>query len=174
MTFTYEDVQRIVSDVSPDGDFDGWLREIWNFIERDKRNVCYTDYEIIGFYRLISGLCKLYGRFGEVWNGGDEDCCEVYLDIDYAPLLKYADYAEDSEEDLKDYIRLLINEDGFSEVRSLLSGVGTNKIFASIYYSMGCEDFSFTDDFDTALDCILNEVTADKMAAYEWLREILG
>lgn len=173
MTFTYEDVQRIVSDVSPDGDFEAWLREIWNFIERDKRNVCYTDYEIIGFYRLISGLCKLYGGFCGVWIGGDE-YYEVYLDIDYAPLLKYAEYAEDSEEDLKDYIRLLINEDGFSEVRSLLSGAGTNKIFASIYYSMGCEDFSFTDDFDTVMDSIMNDVTADKMAAYEWLREILG
>lgn len=173
MTFTYEDVQRIVSDVSPDGNFDTWLREIWNFIERDKCNVCRSNYEIIGFYRLISGLCRLYGGFVEVWNGCEE-YYEVYLDIDYQPLLKYAEFVEDSEEDLKDYIRLLINEDGFSEVRSLLSGVGTDKIFASIYYSMDYEDFSFTDDFDTVMDCIMNDVTADKMAAYEWLKEILG
>lgn len=173
MTFTYEDVQRIVADVSPDGDFNAWLHEIWNFIEHGKRNVCDTNYEIIGFYRLISGLCKLYGGFCEVWNGCEE-YYEVYLDIDYLPLLKYVEFAEDSEEDIKDYIRILINENGFSEVRSLLSGVGTNKIFASIYYSMGYEDFSFTDDFDTVMDSIMNDVTADKMAAYEWLREILG
>lgn len=173
MKFTYEDVKKITSDVSPDGDFETWLHEIWGFVEHDRRNVCGTSYEIIGFYRLISGLCKLYGGFGEVWNGGYEDY-EVWLDIDYAPLLEYAEFGEDSEEDLKEYIRSIIDENGFSEVRSLLSRVGTDKIFASIYYSLECEDFSFTDNFDTVMDCIMNEVTADKMAAYDWLSNILG
>ena len=73
-----------------------------------------------------------------------------------------------------DYIRSIINEPGFSEVCSLLSRVGTDKIFASIYYSLCYEYFSFTNNFDTVMNCIMNEITADKMAAYEWLKGILG
>ena len=97
MKFTFEDVRRIVSDVSPDGDFKVWLRGIWQFIERDKRNVCSSNYEIIGFYRLVGGLCRLYGEFVNVYDGCDYDDYDVYLDIDYEPLLKYADFDEDSE-----------------------------------------------------------------------------
>ena len=174
MTFTFEDVRRIVSDMSPDGDFESWLRGIWMFVERGKRNVCESNYEIIGFYRLIGGLCRLYGGFVNVWNDSGNDDYDVYLDIDYEPLLRNADFDEDSENYLKEFICSIVDEPGFSEVSSLLSGVGTDKIFASIYYSLGYEDFSFTNDFDMVMNCIMNDITADKMAAYEWLKGILG
>lgn len=173
MKFTFEDVKKIAYDMTPDGDFEGWLQALWAFIEHDRRNVCSTSYEIIGFYRLIYGLCKLYGGFVNVYCGGDEDY-GFYLEIDYEPLLKYAEFSEDSEEDIKEYIRMLVEENDFSEAAALLSSLGTDKVFVSIYFAMGYEDFSFADSDDEVICDILNELDGDKMTAYSWLKNILG
>lgn len=175
MKFTYGDVERIVDDISFDGKFNEWLFGIWEyFIEPSKRFVCGNALEIIGFYRLISGLCKLYGGFCNMLNSCGDDECDVYLDIDYGPLLEYAEVDEENEDGVKDYIRALIDQNSFSEVRTLLEKAGTDKLFASLYFAAEYEDFSFSSGFDDAFDSIMNEPNADKMAAYEWLKGIFG
>ncbi len=175
MIFSYKDVENITEDVLLDGDFKNWLHEVWSFyIEPARLNVCGTVYDIIGFYRLISGLCGLYKGFCCVLE--DYGCVdtEVCVDIDYKPLVKDFGYSGSCGDALEEYIFEIVHENGFSEVRKCLAKAGVDTVFASLYYSVGFEDFSFSDNFKTVLNSIMNEVTADKMAAYEWLREVLG
>lgn len=175
MNFTFDDVKRITEDVNLDGDFYKWLHEVWNFyIEPQKLNNCETNYDIIGFYRLISGLCKLYkGVSGRLF-GDDYVDLDEYVNIDYALLFKDFGYSGNSEDDLRELVSDFVHEYGFKEVQKCLVKANTSLIFASIYYSLDFEDFSFANDVSEVLDCILNEVDADKMTAFEWLKEILG
>lgn len=177
MIFSYQDALRVTKDVSLDGDFQGWLREVWNaYIEPARLNVWSTGYELIGVYRLIRGLCALYGGFYNVLNDCGEDNIEVWLDLsddDYKPILSGMGYPEKCEEYLKELIDNTVSEYGFSEVRRCFAKAGCDRVFASLYYAAEFEDFSFNDDFDDVLDSILNDVTADKMAAYKWLKGIL-
>lgn len=175
MVFSYKEVENITEDVLLDGDFKNWFHEVWSFyIEPAKLNVCGTIYDIIGFYRLISGLCRLYKGFCCVLNDDDYIDFEVFVDIDYKPLFKDFGYDGSCEDTLEEYVFDIIHENGFSEVRKCLAKAGVDTVFASLYYSVGCEDFSFSDNFNIVLNSIMNEVTADKMSAYEWLREVLG
>lgn len=178
MTYTVNDALRVTDSLSLDGDFHYWLREVWKFyIEPARLNVCDTNYDIIGFFRLIRGLCGLYGGFYNVLNDCGWDNIEVFLDLDYDDymyMLSGMGYSKPSEEFLMEYIDELISEYGWREVRSCFSKAGCDKIFTSLYYASECEDFSLGDDFDDVLDSILNDVTADKMKAYEWLKKILG
>lgn len=178
MTYTVNDALRVTDGLSLDGDFQYWLREVWDFyIEPARLNICNTNYDIIGFFRLIRGLGGLYGEFYNVLNDCGEDNIEVWLELDnddYMQMLSGMGYPEPSEEYLKEYIDELIAEYGWREVRSLFSKAGCDRIFASLYYASEFEDFSFGDNFDDVLDSILNDVTADKMKAYDWLKQILG
>lgn len=178
MTFTLQDALRVTEDVSLDGDFEAWLREVWNFyVEPARLNVWSTGYELIGIYRLIRGLCALYGGFYNVLNDCGEEDIDVRFDLadnDYKPILSGLGYPADCEEYLKEFVNNMVSEYGFNEVRHCLAKVGCDRIFASLYYASEFEDFSFDDDFDNILDSILNDVTADKMTAYEWLKETLG
>lgn len=178
MTFTLQDALRVTENVTLDGDFHSWLREVWNaYIEPARLNVWDTGYELIGIYRLIRGLCALYGGFYNVLNDCGYDNIAVWLDLaddDYKPVLSGMGYPADCEEYLKELINNTISEYGFNEVCNCLVKADCDRVFASLYYASEFEDFSFADDFDDVLDSILNEVTADKMAAYEWLKGILG
>lgn len=177
MTFTLQDALRVTEDVSLDGDFKSWFTEVWNFyVEPARLNVWSTGYELIGIYRLIRGLCALYGGFYNVLNDCGEDNIAVWLDFsddDYKPILGGMGYPEECEEYLKELVDNTVSEYGFNEVRRCLAKAGSDMIFASLYYAAEFEDFSFSNNFDDVLDSILNDVTADKMTAYEWLKGIL-
>ena len=172
MTYTIDDALRVTDNVLLDGDFQCWLREVWNFyIEPARFNVCDTNYDAIGFFRLIRGLCGLYGGFYNVLNDCGYENIGVYLELDYTDyrhILSGMGYPESSEEYLMEYIDVLISEYGWMEVRSCLSNAGCDRIFASLYYASECECFTF----DDVLYSILNDVTINKMRAYEWIKEI--
>ena len=174
MTFTYDNAVKIIADISLDGDFEAWFAEIWHLIERDRCNVCQTRLEIIRFYKLVYDLCALYASFANVWYGFDTDEYLIYLDIDFKPILDRDTIDEDGDGYAKDLVYLLVNEGGYGEAARFLSVQGTDVVFASLYFALGCEDFSIDMDFDDVFDSILNEVDVDKMKAYEWLKEILG
>lgn len=174
MVFNFGDLERIIDDGMFDGSHLDWFREIWRIIERRGENKCAGRFEIIRFYRLVYQLCALYFGFTNVWNGSAPDEFMIYLDVDYSPLITPDDLdGSENDDELKDYIMSLITEEGFSEVRELFSDIDISIVFASLYYSINYETFQFEDN-DTVLDEILNEVDADKMSAYDWLREELG
>ncbi len=170
MTFTFHDLERIIDDGQFDGSHLDWFREVWRIIERRGLNKRSGRFDIIRFYRLVYQLCALYFGFTNVLNGCDPDDFLIYLDVDYSQILDSEECDSDSEESVKDYIMSLITESDFSEVRNLFLGINRNIIFASLYYSLNFEKFSFEDD-KTVLDEILNDVDTDKMSAYTWLCE---
>ncbi len=173
MTFTLNDLEKIIEDGQFDGAHRDWFREIWRIVERRGLNKRSGRFDIIRFYRLVYQLCALYFGFTNVLNDCSPDEFLIYLDVDYSQILDREECDPDSEEDLKDYIMSLITENDFSEVQDLFSEINTGIIFASLYYSLNFERFSFEDD-NTVLDEILNDVDADKMSAYTWLCELFG
>lgn len=179
MTFTFDDLERIIEDGNFEGAHRDWFREIWNIVERRKLNRCSGRFEIIRFYRLAYQLCALYFGFTNVYfDCGAPDEFLIYLDIDYAPMLDGADFDApddpDCEESLENYILSLITEQGFGDVRELFAGISGSVVFASLYYCLNYEKFSFDDDHTRVMDEIVNEVDADKLSAYEWLGGVLG
>lgn len=174
MVFSFEDLERIIEDGQFDGAHTDWFREIWKIVEKRGLNKRSGKFDIIRFYRLTYQLCALYFGFTNVLlDCGSPDDFLIYLDIDYTKILDSEEYDPDSIESIEDYIKSLITENSFSEVREMFSGVSRSVIFASLYYCLNYEDFSFDED-KVALDEILNDVDGDKMTAYEWLCGELG
>lgn len=173
MTFTFEDLERIIDDGMFEGEHSDWFREIWRIVERRGMNRCSGRFEIIRFYRLVYQLCALYFGFTNVLSGSAPDEFLIYLDVDYSQLLDSDECDPDSEEDVKSYIMSLITESDFPEARELFSGISRSVIFTSLYCCLNSEKFSFEDE-KNVLDEVLNYVDADKMSAYSWLCGELG
>lgn len=172
--FTFDDLERIIEDGQFDGAHTDWFREIWKIVEKRGLNKRSGQFDVIRFYRLVYQLCALYFGFTNVLlDCGYPDEFLIYLDVDYAPIIESGEYDPDCVDSIKEYIMSLIEEYDFSEVRELFLGINRSMIFASLYYCLNFEKFTFEED-DAALSEIVNDVDPDKMKAYEWLCGELG
>lgn len=172
--FTFDDLERMIDDCNFEGAYLDWFREIWKMVEKHNLNRRSGYFDTIRFYRLAHQLCALYLGFTNVlFDWGSPYDLDIYLDIDYTQVFDSREYDEDCVESVREHIMSLIEEENFLELEELFRGVNRGILFASLYYCLNSEKFSFDEDKE-ALDEILNDIDPDKMTAYTWLCEELG
>ena len=187
MRLSFDDVKNIIGDTIEyfDGNPEIWLRMIWALIEKNNMNFYDSKVDKICTLTRVYSMCWIYSNFSAVFYDTYSDIID--MDIDYSTLAETDDYTCDDVFDCQDddlrltvetYLKNIIcTSENVSEIFGLLAEeLGISKTFASLYYSLQYSQFS-DDEYDDEAeiyDEILNNVSADKSAAYEWLDSYMG
>lgn len=187
MRLDFDDVKNIIEDAIEyfEGNPEIWFRMIWTLIENNNMNFYDSKVDKICTLTRVYNICWIYSNFSAAFYDTDPDT--IYMDIDYSSLIDAEDYFCDevcdcSDDDLKmtveAYLRNIIcTSENASEIFGLLSEeLGMSKTFSSLYYSLQYSQFSGNEysNEQEIYNEILNNVSADKSAAYAWLDNYMG
>lgn len=147
MKLKCSDALKITADFSKhsDGNCELWIRGVWLLIKEHRLNECQSDLELLRFYALLYGACRVYATFSDLitdTNFNDD----IYLDIDYQPFTMFEKDSENAGY-IKEYISNVISEESnighfFDLLRTTMN---SSKVFAVLYYAYHYQQFSLED-----------------------------
>lgn len=150
-----------------------WYRQAWELMESNFLTVANSTAEKLAVYSRIYALIAIYKEFCSI---AAQETSEVYVSFPLDDIVEDMALESEYKEDVLDILQECVcNEDAKATIFALFKEkINKNTFFASLWYSVYPNELETPldtyNEYLEALSKIVNyDLSADKLAAYEWL-----